>query len=132
MAGDLEPSRSDRTRQAQSLIVKVAEDYALSRAGANVYVTDLCQASGVSERTLEYAFKAVLGLTPVAYLTRLRLHRVRQALLESRPGATTVSAEALRWGFWHFGEFSRAYKDCFGEQPSDTLQRPAGPLDNKP
>jgi AraC-like DNA-binding protein len=132
MARDLEPSRSDRTRQAQSLIVKAAEDYALSRAGANIYVTDLCQASGVSERTLEYAFKAVLGLTPVAYLTRLRLHRVRQALLESTPGATTVSAEALRWGFWHFGEFSRAYKDCFGEQPSDTLLRQSGPLDSTP
>jgi hypothetical protein len=34
-----------------------------------------------------------------------------------------VTAEALRWGFWHFGDFSRAYKDCFGELPSDTLRR---------
>jgi hypothetical protein len=30
---------------------------------------------------------------------------------------------ALDWGFWHFGDFSRAYKDCFGELPSDTLRR---------
>jgi AraC-like DNA-binding protein len=30
---------------------------------------------------------------------------------------------ALNWGFWHFGEFSRAYKDCFGELPSVTLRR---------
>jgi hypothetical protein len=29
----------------------------------------------------------------------------------------------LNWGFWHFGEFSRAYKECFGELPSDTLRR---------
>jgi AraC-like DNA-binding protein len=116
-----EPSRSDRTRQAQSLIVKVAEDHALSQTSANTYVTDLCKAAGVSERTLEYAFKAVMGLTPVAYLTRLRLHRVRQALLAAAPGSTTVSAEALRWGFWHFGEFSRAYRECFGELPSETL-----------
>jgi AraC-like DNA-binding protein len=121
VADDFEPSRSDRTRQAQSLIVKTAEDYALSQTGANIYVTDLCKAAGVSERTLEYAFKAVLGLTPIAYLTRLRLHRVRQALLAAPAGSTTVSAEALRWGFWHFGEFARAYKECFGEPPSDTL-----------
>ena len=126
VADDLAPSRRDRTRQAQSLIVTLAEDHALSQTGATLYVTDLCKAAGVSERTLEYAFKAVMGLTPVAYLIRLRLHRVRQALLAAPTGSTTVSAEALRWGFWHFGEFSRAYKDCFGELPSDTLQGQTG------
>jgi len=128
VADDFTPNRRDRTRQAQSLIVKVAEDHALSQTGANIYVTDLCKAAGVSERTLEYAFKAVLGLTPVAYLIRLRLHRVRQALLAAPPGSTTVTAEALRWGFWHLGEFSRAYKDCFGESPSDTLPGQTGLL----
>ena len=103
--------------------MKTAEDYALSRTGDHLYVSDLCRAAGVSERTLEYAFKEIMGLTPVAYLIRLRLHRVRQALLAATQGSTTVSAEALDWGFWHFGEFSRAYKDCFGELPSDTLRR---------
>ena len=122
-AKDLEPSRGDRTRQAQSLIVKTAEAHAVSKAGASLYVTDLCTAAGVSERTLEYAFKEVMGLTPVAYLVRLRLHRVRQALLAAPLGSTTVSAQALNWGFWHFGEFTRAYKECFGELPSDTLRR---------
>ena len=38
-------------------------------------------------------------------------------------GSTQVSVDALKWGFWHFGEFSRAYKQCFGELPSDTLRR---------
>jgi AraC-like DNA-binding protein len=127
VADKLEPSRIDRTRQAQSLIVKLAEDYALAQTGASVYVTDLCKAAGVSERTLEYAFKAVMGLTPMAYLSRLRLHRVRQALLAAPAGSTTVSTEALRWGFWHFGEFSRAYRECFGELPSDTLRREPRP-----
>ena len=41
----------------------------------------------------------------------------------ARPGTTTVAVEALNWGFWHFGEFSRAYKNCFGELPSQTLRR---------
>ncbi len=122
-ANILEPGRSDRTRQKRSLIVKIAEEYALSQRGANLYVSDLCRVTGVSERALEYAFKEVMGLTPVAFLSRLRLHRVHQALLAATPGSTTVAAEALRWGFWHFGEFARAYHDCFGELPSDTLQR---------
>jgi AraC-like DNA-binding protein len=121
-----EPTRSDRTRQAHSLIVKTAEDYALSHTGEHLHVSELCRVAAVSERTLEHAFSEVMGLTPVTYLIRLRLHRVRQALLAANHGTTTVSAEALNWGFWHFGEFSRAYKDCFGELPSDTLRREPG------
>ena len=123
VADDFESTRSDRTRQAQSHIVKTAEDYAMTQSSDRLYVTDLCKVAAVSERTLEYAFKEIMGLTPVTYLTRLRLHRVRQALLAARQGSTTVTTEALNWGFWHFGEFSRAYKECFGELPSETLRR---------
>jgi len=123
VAGELRSTRSDRTRMRQSHIVRIAEDYAMSQCGDRLHVTDLCKVAAVSERKLEYAFKEVMGLTPVAYLNRLRLHRVRQALLVARPGTTTVSTEALNWGFWHLGEFSRAYRDCFGELPSVTLRR---------
>lgn len=119
-----EPTRNERTRQAHSDIVATAERHALSNVGEHISVTDLCRAAGASERSLEYAFREVLGLTPVAYLIRLRLHRVRQGLLVGTHATTTVTSEALNWGFWHFGEFSRAYKACFGELPSDTLRRP--------
>jgi transcriptional regulator GlxA family with amidase domain len=67
-----------------------------------------------------------MGLSPITYLNRLRLHRVRAAVLAAEPGSTLISTEALKWGFWHFGEFSRAYKQCFGEAPSVTLQRRRG------
>ena len=115
-------TRSHQTHQVRSRIVKLAEEYALAHIEDRLYVTDLCVTVGVSERTLQYAFQEVMGMSPVAYLTRLRLHRVRKALRMETYGSTTVSALALRWGFWHFGDFSRAYKDCFGELPSDTLR----------
>jgi transcriptional regulator GlxA family with amidase domain len=124
-ATDFRPPRSDRTRLAQSRIVKIAEDYALANAGDRLYLTDLCRATGVGERSLEYAFKEIMGMTPTAYLTRVRLHRVRKALQAATRASTTVSAEALNQGFWHFGEFSRAYRACFGELPSETLRREA-------
>jgi AraC-like DNA-binding protein len=120
---DFQPSLADQTHRSQSVIVKAAEDYAMSHADDRIYVGDLCRAAGTSERALEYAFKNVMGLTPVSYLTRLRLHRVRRALLAATHGTATVSALALDCGFWHFGDFSRAYKDCFGELPSETLRR---------
>ena len=121
-AQDVDATSSERKRQAYSVMVKTVEDHALAHVGDHLHVTDLCKVTAASERTLENAFKEVLGITPVAYLIRLRLHRVRQALLAGSLGSTTVSAEALNWGFWHFGEFSRAYKECFGELPSDTLR----------
>jgi AraC-like DNA-binding protein len=122
-AAHVGPTPQDLTRQAHSRVVQIAEHYALAHPAERLYVTDLCEAAGVSERTLQYAFREVMGMTPVAYLTRLRLHRVRQELRASTHGSTTVSSAALKWGFWHFGDFSRAYKDCFGELPSETLRR---------
>jgi AraC-like DNA-binding protein len=122
-AYEFEPDRGEQAKQAQSLIVKSAEDFALAHRGDLLYVSDLCRAASVSERALQYAFKTILGLTPVAYLTRLRLHHVREKLLAASRGSTTVSIAAIDGGFWHFGEFSRAYKECFGELPSDTLRR---------
>ena len=120
--GHGESVAEDLTRQAHSRVVQIAEDYALSHAAERLYVTDLCEAAGVSERTLQYAFRQVMGMTPVAYLRRLRLHRVRHALRTATQASTTVTTEALRWGFWHFGDFSRAYRNCFGELPSDSLR----------
>jgi transcriptional regulator GlxA family with amidase domain len=116
-------TRSHQTRQTRNRIVNLAEDYALAHIENRLYVTDLCVATGVSERTLQYAFQEVMGMSPVAYLTRLRLHRVRKALRMETYGSTTVSDLALKSGFWHFGDFSRAYKDCFGELPSESLRR---------
>jgi hypothetical protein len=40
---DLEPAPADHVRQSQSLVVKTAEDYALSHADERVYVTDLSE-----------------------------------------------------------------------------------------
>jgi AraC family transcriptional regulator, ethanolamine operon transcriptional activator len=122
-ADTLQPVGSERTRRSHDRIVKVAEDCVLARAGERVHLSDLCRAADVSERTLECAFKEVTGLSPMAYLLRLRLHRVRAALLTAESESTRVSGQALKWGFWHFGEFSRAYKLCFGESPSATLRR---------
>jgi AraC-like DNA-binding protein len=124
----VEPSGTERTRRTYTRIVDAAERHAITHAGERVQVSDLCRVADVSERTLEGAFMEVTGMSPVAYLRRLRLHRVREELLAAEPRSTRVSAAALKWGFWHFGEFSRAYKQCFGESPSVTLRSaPAGP-----
>lgn len=121
-ASVLAPTGGERTQFAHSWIVRLAEDFALARLGERVQVSQLCRAAHVSERTLECAFKEITGLSPVAYLRRFRLHRARAALLAASPESTHVSAEAMKCGFSHFGDFSKDYKQCFGESPSRTLR----------
>ncbi len=53
VAEQLEPTRSDRTRRAHSDTVAIAEAHAMSHVDDPLSVTDLCRATGVSERTLD-------------------------------------------------------------------------------
>lgn len=124
----IESEHSQRidTRQSHSRVVRIAEDYAIKHAAEHLYVTNLCKAASVSERTLQNAFGDIMGMSPVAYLTRMRLHRVRHALRAATHQSTTVTSEAMKWGFWHLSDFSRVYKECFGELPSETLRQTQG------
>ncbi len=122
-ANYVEPSAHDLRLQKHSKVLQLAEDFAIAHIAERIHVSDLCFAAGVSERALQYAFRELLGMTPMTYLTQLRLHRVRQSLRAANHASTTVAKEALRWGFWHFGDFTRSYKECFDELPSDTLRK---------
>ena len=64
-----------------------------------VTAPELALAAGVSQRTLEYAFREQLGTTPGAYARIFRLNAARQELANSDSGSTTVSRVGRRWGF---------------------------------
>jgi len=85
-------------------------------------MADLAAAADVSERTLRNVFLDQYGVPPLRYLTLHRLHQVRAALRVSEPEATTVTAMAARFGFWHAGPFAAEYRRLFGEPPSQTLR----------
>jgi transcriptional regulator GlxA family with amidase domain len=86
----------------------------------------LCEALGVSERTLHEAFRKHLDTTPKAYAKTLRLNAARQDLLRGA-AKRRVTDVALDWGFLHFGWFSQDYRRLFGETPSQTLHRSPAP-----
>jgi AraC family transcriptional regulator, ethanolamine operon transcriptional activator len=114
---------TNRTARSYSRIVRACEDYTLNLDGRRPYLSELCATANVSERTLQKAFNSIMGMSPLTYLHRLRLHRARDELRKATIDSTSVTDVALNWGFWHFGEFSRAYKNCFGEVPSATLKQ---------
>jgi AraC-like DNA-binding protein len=88
-----------------------------------IYLTDVCAAVGVTERTLRYYCQERLGMSPHRYLQLRRMHLVRRALKIADPATTTVTIIANNYGFGELGRFSAAYRRMFGETPSMTLRR---------
>ncbi|WP_229071324.1 AraC family transcriptional regulator [Actinoplanes sp. DH11] len=87
-------------------------------------VADLAAIAGLSVRSLQEGFRRHVGCAPMAYLQQIRLTRAREALLDGDPARITVAAVAHRWGFAHLGRFASAYRERFGESPSETLRQP--------
>lgn len=83
--------------------------------------------AGVSERTLQTAFRDRFNLTPAAFIKARRLAAVRAALKRSLKDGShgdpvAVGDIAAQFGFWHSGQFAIDYKRAFGELPSTTLR----------
>jgi AraC family ethanolamine operon transcriptional activator len=102
--------------------LRLALGYLEDHANEPPSIQDICRASGVSWRTLDYAFRDRFGVTPKQYLQATRLHRVRHAILNATPEASILEIAADQ-GFWHMGQFAADYRRQFGELPSETLRK---------
>jgi AraC-like DNA-binding protein len=85
----------------------------------------LCAQAQVSARSLQAAFQARRGMSPVRYVLERRLARAQERLARALPG-DSVTTVALDCGFDHMSRFAQAYRQLFGERPSQTLARSAG------
>lgn len=90
-------------------------------------LSQVCRASYASARALARGFREMFGLSPMAYVRFARMARVRTDLYLTPPHRCAVSTLASKWGFWHLSQFSKNYCALFGELPSTTLGRGAGP-----
>jgi AraC-like DNA-binding protein len=90
-----------------------------------LYLTEICAAIGVAERTLRAACEQHLGMAPIRFLSMRRMHLVHRALRAADPSKTTVTRIAADHGFWELGRFSVAYRAMFDEPPSESLRRPS-------
>jgi AraC-like DNA-binding protein len=99
------------------------EDYLGDRPGEPLYLSEICAAIGVSERTLRDCCQDQLGMGPHRYLWLRRMHLARRALRDANPARTTVTEIATAHGFWELGRFAVEYRTLFDELPSTTLRR---------
>jgi AraC family ethanolamine operon transcriptional activator len=118
-SGDLDLRRLSRRHAA----VERARNYIRDHLTEPIKLADLCQHAHVQERSLEYGFREVVGLRPMAYIKILRLCEVHRRLLSDVYMDRSISRVALDYGFCHLGQFSNDYKRLFFESPSLTRLR---------
>lgn len=98
-----------------------ARDYMHEHVADMPTLGEIAAIAGVSVRALTKSFDLHMGVSPMRYLTRLRLDRVHLELQQAE--ASSVTEVALRWGFKHMGAFAAAYRERFGVNPATTLKR---------
>lgn len=120
--GSPESSGNPRLHRRYHRLTRLREFFEEHRH-RRILLHELCKASGLSRRGLEYLFLDLLGINASVFLLRSRLHGVRRELLATPPEHGLVKQAALNWGFWHLGRFASEYHALFGEKPSETLAR---------
>jgi AraC-like DNA-binding protein len=98
------------------------EDWIESHLTQPITLGRLCEVAGVGERALCKVFKSRRGMSPMRFVTERRLAAANSRLVTAG-AARDVTEVANELGFTHLGRFAIAYREVFGESPSETLRR---------
>ncbi|AWB67447.1 hypothetical protein C2869_13795 [Saccharobesus litoralis] len=108
-------------QNSRHTIVQRAIDYVDSTGDFFIAIPRLAEVCFCSLRTLEYAFKSILHISPKRYLTIRRMHLIRQALLTN---PVSQAQRVIRgYGVVNTGRFAKDYYQLFGELPKQTAEK---------
>ncbi|WP_415407944.1 helix-turn-helix transcriptional regulator [Sulfurovum sp. CS9] len=106
----------------QKFQIKKARDLLHQSIDTPINISKLTKELNISERLLHHAFKKNYGITPKKYLLNLRMNSVKQDLLLADP-TTTIASVIQKYNFYNQSTFTQAYKEMFGELPSDISKK---------
>jgi AraC family transcriptional regulator, activator of mtrCDE len=92
----------------------------LDRPSADHSVTTLAKEAGMSRSAFARDFKATLGVTPMEFVTRIRLNLARRLLVSTVRPVEAIAAEV---GFSSRSHFSRVFRNHYGTDPSTFRRR---------
>jgi AraC family transcriptional activator of mtrCDE len=92
----------------------------LDRPSGDHSVTTLAKQAGMSRSGFARDCKATLGVTPMEFVTRIRLNLARRLLISTVRPVETIAAEV---GFNSRSHFSRIFRDHYGIDPSTFRRR---------
>ena len=93
-----------------------------NRRETPLLASGLAASVGIPVRRLRTYCQRHLGVSLGCYLQLLQLQDVYRDLCKDLPGTVTVAAVMRRHGVRQLRPFARAYRNLFGEWPSETLQ----------
>ena len=97
--------------------LKKAVDIINKQSNTLFSIPQLCALVGVSERTLQNAFKEKYQVSPSDYIKAFRLNKVKQEIYNTK--TKSISEIAGKYNFWHMGQFAKDFKKQFGILPSE-------------
>ena len=95
-----------------------AREYLLANMRKPPTLMEMAHEAGMNARRLSRGFKEIYGDGPFAILKNYRLDQARLALLE---GGVPLQEISWRVGYRHSNNFSTAYKERFGVNPSQDI-----------
>ncbi len=88
---------------------------------ADLSIKHVADNLGVTDRALQMAFRAHLGMSPSAVIRQCRMDRIHTDLAAgSATRGTTTLDVAQRWGVRSRSALAHSYRGAFGELPSQT------------
>lgn len=96
--------------------LREAWDYLLNHIEHPGSVADLAHAIGLNEIKLKRGFKQLYGITIFEFLVEARMEKARRLLLETD---MMVHAVAISVGYKNISSFTVAFKNKFGQLPSE-------------
>ncbi|MFC4993880.1 helix-turn-helix domain-containing protein [Rubritalea tangerina] len=103
-------------------VISLASEW-MRAQGAGGCLDKLAQELEISPRTLNRLFHRWAGMGPGQYLSIMRMHALRRALIGADVQRGAVKEYAYALGYQHLGNMAQRYKELFGESPSETVRR---------
>lgn len=104
-----------RTWKLSRWRVRRIVEYVDAHLGCEIAIADLARLVGVSPGHLHRAFRATLGMTPLAYIHQKRIERAASILASED---ASIAEVAVRVGYLSAGHFSRTFRRLTGIHPS--------------
>lgn len=82
--------------------------------GDEITLEDLCRVAALSRTTLYERFEHAVGVAPMEYVRRTRLHRASELLRTTSAGLTRIARSV---GYRSSSTFSRAFRRMYGVPP---------------
>ena len=86
-------------------------------------LSSILVSSGYNKDHIRRRFISAYGVTPVEYLTKLRIDNAKSILKKRKELNLSIAEIGVMCGYYDAYYFSRVFKKCVGVSPNEYLQK---------